>query len=53
MSIPEIKEAQFCVTGSISKVRYSSSYTYERVFKDGRWWIYVYDGLILVDVYEE
>jgi uncharacterized membrane protein len=27
--------------------------TYQRVFKDGIWWIYVYDGTELVDVYPE
>ena len=27
--------------------------THQRVFKDGIWWIYVYDGTELVDVYPE
>jgi len=27
--------------------------SYQRVFKDGIWWIYVYDGTELVDVYPE
>ncbi len=26
---------------------------YVRVFKNGKWWIYVYDGVELVDIYPE
>ncbi|MBK9333012.1 MAG: hypothetical protein IPM96_11560 [Ignavibacteria bacterium] len=33
--------------------RNTNSYTYERVFKDGVWWIYVYDGSVLVDFFPE
>lgn len=40
-------------SNSISVVQYNAGYTFERVFKDGIWWIYVYDGEILVDIYEE
>lgn len=27
--------------------------TYVRVFRDGKWWIYVYDGVLLLEVYPE
>ncbi|MDQ3022561.1 MAG: hypothetical protein M3R36_18645 [Bacteroidota bacterium] len=30
-----------------------NGYTYVRVFKDGIWWIYVYDGVVLINVYPE
>ncbi|MBK9334300.1 MAG: hypothetical protein IPM96_18290 [Ignavibacteria bacterium] len=30
-----------------------NEYTYVRVFVNGIWYIYVYDGLILIDIYEE
>jgi len=38
---------------SISEMQYLRTYITQRVFKDGIWWIYVYDGMILVDFYEE
>lgn len=31
----------------------ADQYTYVRVFKNGIWWIYVYDGEILIDIYPE
>jgi hypothetical protein len=31
---------------------HTADYTYVRVYEDGRWWIYVYDGPILIDRYE-
>lgn len=34
-------------------VKLGGEYTYVRVFKDGIWWIYVYDGAILIDEYPE
>lgn len=34
-------------------LRSSSDYDYERVLEDGIWYIYVYDGVVLVDVYPE
>lgn len=30
-----------------------NEYTYVSVFKDGIWWIYVYDGNILIDAFPE
>jgi len=38
---------------SISEMQYLRTYITERVFKDGIWWIYDYDGEILVDVFED
>ena len=48
-------ESQFILRASSeNSIKYDTSdLTYERVFKDGIWWIYVYDNLVLVHVYEE
>ncbi|MEO8666187.1 MAG: hypothetical protein ABI462_11900 [Ignavibacteria bacterium] len=40
------------VTESITNVS-GDGLTYVRVFKDGIWYIYVYDGEILITVYPE
>jgi hypothetical protein len=31
---------------------HTADYTYVRVYENGVWWIYVYDGPILIDRYE-
>lgn len=36
-----------------SDLTLKGDYTYERVFKNGVWWIYVYDGEILIEFYPE
>ena len=38
---------------SISEGKYEEDYKIVRVFIDGVWWIYVYDGTVLIDLYEE
>lgn len=38
---------------SISESQYKEDYKIVRVFIDGIWWIYVYDGTVLIDLYEE
>ena len=37
----------------LTKSSFKGDYTYERVFKDGIWWIYVYDGGVLIAVFPE
>ena len=32
---------------------FTGTLTYVRVFKDSKWWIYVYDGISLLDKYPE
>ena len=39
-------------TTSVSSVE-DNDYTYERVYIDGIWWIYVYDGGDLIAVYPD
>ncbi len=46
----EIKTSTVSISNS---ARFSGEYSYVRVFKDGIWWIYVYDGSILIDAFPE
>lgn len=43
------RQSNYGLTNIVS----NADYTYERVFKDGIWYIYVYDNGVLVDVYPE
>lgn len=36
----------------VKAAAHTTEYTYVRVYENGVWWIYVYDGPILIDRYE-
>ena len=36
----------------VASEAHTADYTYVRVYENGMWWIYVYDGPILIDRYE-
>lgn len=38
---------------SVMENSYGEGFRYVRILKDYKWWIYVYDGAELVDVYPE
>lgn len=40
-------------SSSVKENSYGEDLKYIRIFKDLKWWIYVYDGSELVDVYPE
>ncbi len=39
------------VLASSSETLNDKEYTYVPVFEDGQWWIYVYDGTVMIERY--
>lgn len=45
------ESVSFTEVNSVEKIQFKVEYTYVKVYENGSWWIFVYDGLILIDRY--
>lgn len=51
--VSEIKSKTLTEVCTKNKFSFGGELKFERVLKSGKWWIYVYEGSTLVDVYPE